>query len=303
MADALRLLVVQLAGGALVGTLAGYGLPRLLNGARLAQDGLYPVLTLAAVLLVYGAADALGANPFLAVYLTGLGLGNAVFVHRATVTRFHDGIAWLMQVVMFLVLGLLAFPSQLPGVAWPGLVLGCVLMFLARPLAVAALMLPTGWTVRESLFIGWVGLKGAVPIVLATFALVSGVEHADKLMPLVFFLVLLSTVVQGAPPAVSSPSPLVFEPRDDLETELHDLEIVPGCSADGRRIFELKLPQDTLIVMVARDGRLMVPRGELCLHVGDHVQVLAHREDMASVRKLFCGQDNQPTVRDTLLEP
>jgi len=294
------LFAVQFAGGALIGGLAGAALPRLLNGARLQQEGLYPVLTISAVLVVYGTAEITGANPFLAVYLAGLGLGNSTYVHRATVTRFHDGIAWLMQVVMFLVLGLLAFPSQLPGVLVPGLVLGAFLMFIARPLAVGLVLLPAGWSLRESTFIGWVGLKGAVPIVLATFPLVSGIEHSEKLMPLVFFMVLLSTVIQGSTVRRSARwlgvvekereiqvSPLVFAPKDEVETDLIDMEIVPGSQASERRIFELDLPQDTLIVMVERNGILMVPRGQLSLRAGDHVQVLAHREDRQRIHQLF----------------
>lgn len=292
--------VVQLAGGGLIGVFGGRLLSWVVNRARLQQEGLYPVISLGAVLVVYGTAELLGGNPFLAVYLAGVGLGNTAFVHRTTITRFHDGLAWLMQVVVFLVLGLLAFPSQLPAVVMPGMALGLVLMLAARPAVVAALLLPLGWTLREAVFVGWVGLKGAVPIVLATFPLVAGVEHAEKLMPLVFFMVLLSTVVQGSTVGLSArwlgvveerpaplPSPLVFEPRTESEAELMDLEVAPGSFADGRRIFELGLPQDTLLVLVMREGRIMVPRGELQLLARDHVQVLAHREDLEAVRRDF----------------
>ena len=295
--------VVQLVAGAAIGLAAGMVLPPLLNGARLQQEGLYPVLTISAVLAIYGIAETVGGNPFLAIYLAGVGLGNATFVHRTSITRFHDGLGWLMQVVMFLVLGLLAFPSRLVDVLVPGLVLGAVLMLVARPLAVALLLLPMGWSLREVGFLGWVGLKGAVPIVLATFPLVAGAPHADVLVLVVFFMVLLSATVQGSTVRHAArffgvaetdqeplPSPLVFAPRDEQETTLIDLQLASDSAAIGRRIFELALPQDTLIVVVQRDGKLMVPRGEFELRSGDHVQVLAHKEDLAQVRAMICGR-------------
>ena len=195
---ALILLFVQeMAVGAICGLLLGWGAILLISRLNLDVEGLYPVLTIALVLLTYGLTATLGGSGFLAVYLAGLLLGNSTGQRVDRLTRFHDGIAWLMEIGMFLILGLLVFPSRLPAVAVSGLLITAVVIFLARPVSVLITFLPVKMSFQEKLFISWVGLRGATPIVLATFPLLAGIPKAPFLFDLVFFVVLASVLLQG----------------------------------------------------------------------------------------------------------
>jgi potassium/hydrogen antiporter len=191
------LFVEQIGIGALCGLVLGLGAVFLISRLKLDAEGLYPVLTVALVLLGYGLTAMLGGSGFLAVYLMGLLLGNSRVRHVQLLNRFHDGLAWLMQIGMFVVLGLLVFPSQLPGVMISGLLMTVVAVFVARPVGVLLTLLPMRMAVREKLFVSWVGLRGAVPIVLATFPLLAGVRNANTIFNLVFFVVLASVLLQG----------------------------------------------------------------------------------------------------------
>lgn len=195
---ALILLFVQeMAVGAICGLLLGWGAILLISRLNLDVEGLYPVLTIALVLFTYGLAAAFGGSGFLAVYLAGLLLGNSTVQRVDRLTRFHDGISWLMEIGMFLILGLLVFPSRLPAVAVSGLLITVVVIFFARPISVLITFLPMKMSFQEKLFISWVGLRGATPIVLATFPLLAGVPKAPFLFDLVFFVVLASVLLQG----------------------------------------------------------------------------------------------------------
>lgn len=185
-----------------IGAALGYGVGKLavslINRLRLEYEGLYPVLTVSLVLLTYSGSAWLGGNGFLAVYLAGLMMGGSDFSHKASLLQFHNGLAWLMQIAMFLTLGLQVFPSQLVPVAGVGLLLALFLMIVARPVAVFLTMSAAPLSLRETTMVAWVGLRGAVPIVLATFPLVAGVPEANSIFHLVFFIVLTSVLVQGA---------------------------------------------------------------------------------------------------------
>jgi cell volume regulation protein A len=195
---ALFLLFVQQMGiGAIFGLLLGWGAIHLIGRLKLEEAALYPVLTIALVLLAYGLTATLGGSGFLAVYLVGILLGNSAVQRVNRLTGFHDSLAWLMQIAMFLILGLLVFPSRLPGVFVSGLLITGVAIFIARPLSVLITLLPVKMSLREKLFVGWVGLRGAVPIVLATFPLLAGLSKASFLFDLVFFVVLASVLLQG----------------------------------------------------------------------------------------------------------
>ncbi len=195
---ALILLFVQeMAVGAICGLLFGWGAIQLISRLNLDVEGLYPVLTIALVLFTYGLTATLGGSGFLAVYLAGLLLGNSTGQRVDRLTRFHDGIAWLMEIGMFLILGLLVFPSRLPAVAVSGLLITAVAIFFARPVSVLITFLPMKMSFQEKLFISWVGLRGATPIVLATFPLLAGIPKAPFLFDLVFFVVLASVLLQG----------------------------------------------------------------------------------------------------------
>ena len=284
----LPMLVNQLAVGAVAGLAAGWAGRHLVNRIQLDTEGLYPVLTLAVALGTYAGTALLGGSGFLAVYVCGLWLGNRDLLHRNSLVRFHDAVAWLSQIAMFLVLGLLVFPSQLPGVAGRSLLLAAVLVVVARPLATLLALTPFRVPWREQAVVAWVGLRGATPIVLATFPLVEGVDGADLIFDVVFFVVLTSVVLQGttidrfarlvgatvsSPPVI--PAPLeAGQPLPD-GTSLREIPIPAGSIGDGRSIVELHLPQRALLVLVNREGSYIVPTGSTRLAEGDVVLLLA----------------------------
>ena len=292
---------LQMALGALFGVGMGRAMVFVINRLRLEYEGLYPVLSLALVLLTYGLTYAVGGNGFLAVYLAGLVMGNDDFIHKQSLARFHDGLAWLMQIAMFLVLGLLVFPSRVVPVAAAGLAVSLFLMLVARPASVFATLAfaKSGW--REKTMISWVGLRGAVPIILATFPLLAGVPQAETIFNLVFFIVITSVLLQGttlplvarwlgvdAPLALKRNYPLEFVQTDGFRTRNEMVEVdVPGDStAAGKQIVELGLPREALILLVARGDEFVVPRGGTVIEAGDTLLVLADKKSRAAVREI-----------------
>ncbi len=196
--------VRQMTLGTVAGVAAGNGMRWIINSAALEFEGLYPVLSVALVVLTYGLTDIIGGSGFLAVYLSGIVLGNDFCSQKRSLTVFHDGLAWLMQIVMFLTMGLLVLPSEVSRVALSGVALSAFLVFVARPLSVLACLTPFRYPLREQLMISWGGLRGAVPIVLATYPLIAGASGARTIFNLVFFVVFISVLLQGASiPAVS----------------------------------------------------------------------------------------------------
>src|SRR5438874_8134665 len=193
----LLLFVQQMGIGAIFGMLLGWGAIYLIGRLKLEEAALYPVLTIALVLLAYGLTATLGGSGFLAVYLVGVLLGNSSVQRVNRLTGFHDSLAWLMQIAMFLILGLLVFPSRLPAVFVSGLLITGAVIFIARPVSVLITLLPMKMSFREKLFVGWVGLRGAALIVLATFPLLAGLSKASFVFDLVFFVVLASVLLQG----------------------------------------------------------------------------------------------------------
>jgi potassium/hydrogen antiporter len=298
----LLMLVVQFGVGALMGWLLGQGSVRFINRLNLSEDGLYPVLTTALVMLIYGLTAALGGNGFLAVYLAGLILGNHNFLHKRSLTHFHDGLAWVTQIAMFLILGLQVYPSSLPEVVLDGLLVAGFLMLAARPLSVWLCLLPFGFSGREKLMIGWVGLRGAAPIILATFPLLARLPEAETLFHLVFFVVLISVLLQGsslplvgrwlglnqpAPPASSALS--LPERFTALEHgRMVEIAIPPAGAAAGQRIMDLNLPKDTLVVLVQRGAdTFIVARGDVVLETGDRVLLVSEKKSLPEARAIL----------------
>ncbi|TVQ66061.1 MAG: potassium/proton antiporter, partial [Balneolaceae bacterium] len=193
----LLLFVQQMSLGLILGFLLGHAITWIINHANLGYDGLYPVLALSFVPLIYALTDMLGGSGFLAVYLAGLVMGNSNFVHKKSLMNFFDGIGWLMQICMFLVLGLLVFPTEIIQIGFEGLLIALVLIVLGRPISVFLATMFTGLNMRSRHMVSWVGLRGAVPIILATFPLVHGLEHAELFFSIVFFVVVTSVIIQG----------------------------------------------------------------------------------------------------------
>ncbi|MGE5296104.1 MAG: potassium/proton antiporter, partial [Solirubrobacterales bacterium] len=255
--------IKQMLLGGVLGFLLGKAVVLVVNHIRLEYEGLYPVLTLASVLLVFGAAETAGGNGYLAVYLAGVVMGNADFIHKRSLERFHDGLAWLMQIAMFLTLGLQVFPSHLKPVIGAGILVSAFLMFGARPLAVMISLIGSGLSLREKLLVSWAGLRGAVPIVLATFPLTAGTPRAEMIFNLVFFVVIASVLLQGrslprvagwlglAKPIESKPRmPLEFDrTQQGLRTSMVQLAVSPASPAVGKPIIQLGLPDGVLVAM------------------------------------------------------
>ncbi len=287
-----------------LGVIFGFGTGKIatfvINHIRLEYDGLYPVLTLSLVLLTYGVTEFVGGNGFLAVYITGLVLGNSDFIHRRSLMRFHDGLAWLMQITMFLVLGLLVFPSRLAPVIGVGLLVSVILMFVARPVSVQLLLIFSKMNFREKLMVSWVGLRGAVPIILATFPLLAGVPKADEIFNLVFFVVLTSVLLQGTTlPKVASwlgvdesapakpRSPLELEDTGSLKSELVEIEVPANSAIIGKQLVHLSFPPDTLIVLIGRGNDFVIPRGGTIFQPGDRLLALADKKAISQVRMMI----------------
>jgi cell volume regulation protein A len=292
--------VLQLAVGAAGGAAIGWGGRQLMTRARLSAAGLYPVLSLALALLAFGVPSLLWGSGFLAVYVAAMVIGAGRIPYLPGLRRVHDAIAWFSQVGMFLLLGLLAFPSRVMGQASTGLLVGFLLAVVARPAVVAACLLPFGFTWREVAFIAWVGLRGAVPIILACYPVLEGVAGATGIFDLVFFVVLVSTALQGGsarwlarrlgleeatPPAPRAVLELVS--TQPLSGEMMVFQVDPASAVAGARISDLPLPPDAAVMLVLRGRQLVAARGRTVLTPGDHVYVSASPTDAALVRLLF----------------
>lgn len=288
--------VLQIFVGIICGFIFGKLLVFLANRIQLGFEGLYPVLSLSIVFLAYSIANTLYGNGFLAVYLAGIIARHQDFVHRRSVIRFHDGMAWLMQITMFLTLGLLVYPSEIPPIITTGLLIAISLIFLARPISIFLTLLPTGFTFKEKTLISWVGLRGAVPIILATYPLLAGLKQADSIFNIVFFVVITSALLQGATipyvakwlgvdvPVVKKPIyPIEFTPVSGFKSELKELTIPTGSPADNRTIVEMYLPQEFLIILIARENEFILPSGGITLRAGDTLIVLADMETFTKV--------------------
>lgn len=292
--------IQQMLLGAVFGYLFGRLAVTLLNRINLEYEGLYPVLTIGFVLVTYSLTDLVRGNGFLAVFLAGLVLGNSNFIHKRSLLRFHDGLAWLMQIVMFLTLGLLVFPSRLLPIAGQGLLLSIFLILIARPIGVFVSLLPMRIGLRDKAMVGWVGLRGAVPIILATFPLLAGIPAASTIFNLVFFIVLTSVLLQGTSiPLVARwlgvdeavrirpRSPLEFEPTQGIGGDLVEIEIAPDSVVVGKQIVELGLPAGALFVLIGRDEKFVVPGGNSVLQAGDSILLLADDDSLVRIRQLL----------------
>lgn len=293
--------IQQMGIGAVAGLAMGTAAVAVINRLRLEYDGLYPVLTVALVMVTYGATAVIGGNGFLAAYIVGLVMARADFIHKRSLIQFHDGVAWLMQITMFVTLGLQVYPSQLPEVAVAGIATAAFLIFIARPLSVMLALSLSRFKWREKHFISWVGLRGAAPIVLATFPLLAGIESADYIFNLVFFIVLTSVLLQGTlmvpiakllgvynANAKGPRSPLAYVMSDsNMTNDLIEIVVQENAQADGRQIVDLHLPADVLVVLVGRGSDMIVPRGATILEAGDRVLMMVNQPSRQRVHSIF----------------
>ncbi|QYJ02999.1 potassium/proton antiporter [Nocardioides panacisoli] len=296
----LGIIAYQLAAGVLIGLAVGAGGAWIMRRVALPASGLYPIAVICLALFAYGAGPALGASGFAAVYVAALVLGNSELPHRMASRSFSEGLAWLAQIGLFVMLGLLLSPSRL---TWETLgmavVAGLVLTFVARPLSVlvSSVVRPMPW--RESAFVSWAGLRGAVPIVFCTIPLAEGVEGADQLFDMVFVLVVVYTLVTGPtlPAAArvlrvarrSEPRTMDLEaaPLDRIAADLLQVTISPRSRMHGVEVGELRLPVGASVSLIVREGHTMVPERRTVLRHGDDLLVVTpRREREATERRL-----------------
>ncbi|MDD4907916.1 MAG: potassium/proton antiporter [Candidatus Omnitrophica bacterium] len=284
--------------GAFIGYLMARFIIFFINRLKLEYEGLYPVIMISFVLLTYVTAVFLKGNGILAVYLAGLMIGQAEFPNKKMIKRFHDGIAWLMQIAMFVTLGLLVFPSHIIPLMGAGLLLTFLLIVVARPVSVLLCLLPFKISARKKTMVAWVGLRGAVPIILATFPFMAGIPQADTIFNIVFFVVIASVFIQGASiPALSrilrlevplgakKNYPIEFEKTEAIDAELTDMIVPFESQAVGRRVGDLNVPEKCLIVLISRDGKFVIPSGSTVIESGDVLLVLANAADFAALQQ------------------
>lgn len=294
--------------GALAGYASGKIMTYVINKIKLDIDGLYPVLILSLVFFTYAFTDFLGGNGFLAVYISAVLLGNTNFLHKKSLIRFYDGQAWLMQIVMFLTLGLLVYPHEIVPLLWPGVFISAFLIFIARPVAViVSLIFFPELNIRKKLFLSWVGLRGAVPIIFAIYPLIAGIPVAKDIFNLVFFISVTSVLLQGTmlsrvarwlhvsvPEKIRRKFPLDFELKEDFSSELFEVDIPSVSPAVGRTVMNLDLPKTALIVLIHRDGKYITARGETEIMAQDHLLIMADTKD--TIQEVYECFEIQPSL-------
>ncbi len=295
----------------IVGGIAGFAFGRLskfiINKIKLDFEGLYPVLVIALMFITFSATDAIGGNGFLAIYICAVYLGNQDLIHKKTILKMYDGLAWLMQIVLFLTLGLLVFPSQIIPYFGIGMLISLFLIIVARPVSVFISLIFFKMKLRRRFYISWVGLRGAVPIVFATYPLLAGIDKANMIFNIVFFISVTSVLIQGTTLSIVAKWLKVALPEkakkineiDKLILELpkssmQEFEILPDFQTINNRIVDLNLPKSVFIVMIKRNGEYIRPGGSTELRAKDILMILADsQDDFAKVNECLTNRKTQ----------
>ncbi|MGI2328846.1 potassium/proton antiporter [Planococcus sp. YIM B11945] len=300
--------VLEMGLGAIIGLGLGFFAAWVINHSNLDASGLYAVLSAGFAIFIYSFAATLHGSGLLAVYLAALVIGTRELTHSYSIVSFHEGVAWLMQILMFVMLGLLVFPRELADwdLIWKGLVLSLVLLLVARPLAVFASTSFFDYSIKEKIFLSWAGLRGAVPIVLATFPLLAGVENSFLFFNIVFFIVLTSALFQGStipfmakklslngrqqPKRIHS---LELVSMDRANAEMLEIELSDKSPFAGQYVQTIGLPKQTVISAIIRSGKLVMPTGKTKLRVGDVLYVLTEKKQVAKVKMVLGEEDRR----------
>lgn len=274
----------------------------IINHVGIDYEGLYSVLLLGLVIFLFALTSYLGGSGFLAAYVAGLVIGNSDLLYKGTISRFLDGMAWIAQIIVFLTLGLLAFPSHLMSVWKEGLILGFFMMFVARPLSVYIAAPGKIFERNEKLFVSWIGLRGAAPIILATLPWSVNFPDAEYIFNLVFFVVLISVISQG----ISIPfMAKLLNVAAPIEEEHHKFtaEVLPsgfslveltlqeGAPAHENRVVDLQLPSGVILTSIEREGRYLIPKGNTVMHAGDKISALVRPSNLDSLKEIFGNEE------------
>lgn len=281
----------------ILGGLAGFGFGILskviINKIKLDFEGLYPVLVIALMFITFSATDFAGGNGFLAIYICAVYLGNQDLIHKKTILKMFDGLAWLMQIVLFLTLGLLVFPSQIIPYTGIGLLISSFLIIVARPTGVILSLMFFKMKLRRRFYISWVGLRGAVPIVFATYPLLAGIDKANMIFNIVFFISVTSVLIQGTtlsivakwlkvalPEQAKKLSPTDLLLAENPKAAMKEILITPDCTAVNRKIVELGFPKNAIIAMIKKEDSYIIPNGSTRIEAQDTLIVLADRPNV-----------------------
>ncbi|KAB7707042.1 potassium/proton antiporter [Bacillus aerolatus] len=299
----------QMGLGLILGVVFGKVSVWVINKINLDSSGLYPVLSVALAIFAFSTITIMNASGFLAVYVMAIIIGNSDLTYRHSILGFNEGLAWMMQMLMFMILGLLVFPKDLLDVAWQGIALAVFLMVVARPVGVFVSLIFSKLNVKEKLFISWAGLKGAVPIILGTYPLVEGLEHGQLMFNVVFFVVLLSAVIQGT--TISQAAKLLgvagagkkAQSAHSLElisigktnSEMVETRILDGSPVANKEIQDISFPPKTLITAVIRGDQLITPYGGTKLLPEDVIYVLVKKDKKEELKKIIMKKEEEQT--------
>ncbi len=289
--QAIPILIKQFLIGGILGVIYGKVFTLLINKIKLEYEGLYVVLGIAIMFISFALTDAIGGNGFLAVYFCAVYLGNKELIHKKTLFKSFDSFAWLMQIILFITLGLLVFPSNIIPILATGIIVSLFLMFIARPISVFISMLPFKMLFKEKVFIAWVGLRGAVPIVFAIYPLTAGAEKANMIFNIVFFISLTSVLLQGTSlPKVAKWLKLTIPNEhkqrtqtdilleDNIKSIFKEIQIPHNCDAIGKQIVELNFPKTALISIIKRNNIFITPNGSTILQEGDKLFIISEND-------------------------
>ncbi|WP_170008577.1 potassium/proton antiporter [Bacillus fonticola] len=303
----------QMGIGLLIGIVFGKLATYSINKIQLDSGGLYPVFALAFAFLTYSVTDFIQASGLLAVYVTALIIGNQDLSYRQSIIRFHEGFAWMMQILMFILLGLLVFPNQLFtwDIVWNSLLISFTLLFIARPVAVFLSLLRSKFSTKEKWFLSWAGLRGAVPIVLATYPLTAGIENSQLFFNVVFFVVLTSCLLQGS--TISYLARKLNLVGEQTSAPFHTLELVSIGKANAelveytvkardsianQQIRSIPIPKKSLINAIIRNDQLVTPKGHTVVRTGDILFILTSKESKDQLKKILKESTPYPVNED-----
>jgi cell volume regulation protein A len=279
-----------------IGALSGFVFAKfskfMINNIKLAYEGLYPVLVIGLMFFNFAFTDFIGGNGFLAIYLCAVYLGNQELIHKRTILKMYDGLAWLMQIVLFLTLGLLVYPTHIIPVIGIGLMISFFLILVARPISVLICLLPFKMNFRKRFYISWVGLRGAVPIVFATYPLIAGIEKAGIIFHIVFFVSLTSILIQGTtltiiakwlhvalPEKLKQKVPVEVFLSEQEKTAYAEIVVPDDSHPVNRKIVDLHFPTSAIIAMIKRNNKYITPNGSTVIEAGDVLVVLCNQQD------------------------